>query len=242
MAAEAIKAVADVLIPPLCLGCHEPLGIHHALCAKCWSEIDFIRAPLCDRLGIPMPFDTGGSLISADAAANPPRYDRARVVARFDGPMRNLVHDFKFRDQQNARSLFGRWLAEAGRELVEEADLVVPVPLNRLRLFTRRYNQAALLGQELAQVCGLAYEPLILVRTRRTAPQVGLTRRERQKNVRGAFAVPPKRRKLVEARNILLVDDVITTGATADAAARCLKKAGAARVDVLLLARAVDAN
>ena len=242
IAARAIGAIADILIPPMCLACHEPLGVHHALCARCWCEIDFIRPPLCDRLGIPMPFDTGGTLISPEAAANPPRYDRARAVARFEGPMRNLVHDFKFRDQQNAQSLFGRWLAEAGRDVIPEANLVVPVPLNRLRLFTRRYNQAALLAEELAQLCGLAFEPLMLARTRRTIPQIGLSRRQRQKNVRGAFAVPARKQKLVAGRNILLVDDVITTGSTVDAAARCLKKAGAARVDVLALALAVGTN
>ena len=111
---RAAAAIADVLVPPLCLSCHERLSTHDALCPACWSGIDFIRAPLCDRLGLPMPYDTGGRMVSAAAAADPPAYDRARAVARFEGVMRTLVHDLKFHDRHDARRLFGRWLAGAG--------------------------------------------------------------------------------------------------------------------------------
>jgi ComF family protein len=232
--------VLDALLPPLCVACHEPIARHHALCPSCWSRIDFIRPPLCDLLGLPMPFDTGGTMISAAAAARPPRYDRARAVARFAGPMRELVHDLKFRDRHDARALFGRWLKEAGRELLAGAEVTVPVPLARTRLLARRYNQAAILARELAHVSGLDYAPLALVRTRHTAPQVGLSRSERRRNVAGAFSVPERERPSIRGRNVLLVDDVITTGATANAAAGALKRAGARRVDVLALAMVAD--
>lgn len=238
--ARGLGSLADALIPPLCLSCHEPLGVHHALCPRCWPGIDFIRDPLCDRLGIPMPFDTGGVMISAAAAARPPKYARARAVARFDGLMRDLVHDLKFRDRHNARSLFGRWLVDAGRDLLRDADAVVPVPLARLRLLARKYNQAALLSGEICRQTGLMHAPLALVRTRRTGPQVGLSRRERRANVQGAFAVPAGWRGSIAGRRIVLVDDVITTGATVNAAAAALLKAGAARVDVLALAMVTD--
>jgi len=239
---RALGAIADVLVPPLCLACHGRLSTHDALCPGCWSGIDFIRAPLCDRLGLPMPYDTGAPMISAAAAADPPAYARARAVARFDGVMRTLVHDLKFHDRHDARRLFGRWLAEAGAELLADADLLVPVPLTRTRLLSRRFNQSAILAHEVACVANVRAEPLALQRVRTTQPQVGLSREERRRNVAGAFAVVPGRKAGIAGAKIVLVDDVITTGATADACARCLKRAGAARVDVLALALVAQAH
>jgi ComF family protein len=150
--------------------------------------------------------------------------------------MRTLVHQLKYADRHDARTLFGRWLVEAGRELVPGVDVIVPVPLSRLRLLLRHFNQAAVLALELSRQTGLPMDPLVLRRTRSTQSQVGMTRDQRRRNVAGAFAVPRHRRPAVEGRNVLLVDDVVTTGATADACARALKRAGAARVDVLALA------
>ena len=233
--------IADLVMPPLCLTCHAPLTSHHSLCPICWSRIDFIREPLCDRLGLPMPFDAGGTMVSAAAIADPPEYDRARAVARFDGVMRELVHDLKFRDRHDARRLFRRWLAGAGAELLEDADVIVPVPLTRWRLLGRRFNQAAILADEIAREMGVRMEPLALLRTRRTRPQVGLTRAQRRKNVSGAFGVAPGYADGISGAKVVLVDDVITTGATARACARALKRAGAARVDVLALAMVTDA-
>jgi ComF family protein len=240
--AAALARIADFVMPPVCLGCHAHLGGLDALCPKCWSGITFIRPPLCDRLGTPMPYDTGGVMISAAANAAPPSFDRARAVANFDGLMRDLVHDLKFNDRHDLRRLLCRWLLEAGREVLAGADMVVPVPLGRWRLFQRGFNQAALLAQDVSQKTSAIYAPMVLVRTRKTRPQVGLTRLERQKNVRGAFAVPDARKNAVAGRNIVLIDDVITTGATIGACARALKRAGAARVDVLSLALVTDAG
>lgn len=238
---RALGAVADVLVPPLCLSCHRRLATHDALCPSCWKEIGFIRAPLCDRLGLPLPYDTGAPMISAAAAANPPAYDRARAVARFEGVMRTLVHHLKFHDRHDARRLFGRWLAEAGAELLTDADLIVPVPLTRRRLLTRRFNQSALLAHEVARIARVRVEPLALLRVRQTKAQVGLSREQRRQNVSGAFAVAPSRKGAISGAKIVLIDDVITTGATAEACARTLKRAGAARVDVLALALVADA-
>jgi ComF family protein len=237
---SAAAVVVDLVVPPLCVACHRPVSSHDAVCAGCWSDIDFIRAPLCDRLGIPLPFDIGGTMVSAAAAADPPDYERARAVARFDGVMRELVHDFKFRDRHDARRLFGRWLAEAGVTLLADADLVMPVPLTRRRLVTRRFNQAAMLAQEVARLTGRRYEPLALQRIKRTHPQVGLSRQQRRENVAGAFAVAAAGKPVLAGAKVVLLDDVITTGATARACARALKRAGAARVEVLALAMVTD--
>ncbi len=239
----ALHSVGSWIVPAVCVSCRAALSRHDALCAPCWGRIAFIRHPLCDRLGVPLPFGGGGGpIVSAAAAADPPTYARARAVAVFerDGVLQQLVHGFKYQDRHEARRLFGRWLVEAGRELFADTNLIVPVPLSRRRLLWRRFNQSALLAQEVSRATGLPWSPNAFVRTRATIQQVGLTREQRRLNVRNAFAVPSRRRSVVEGRNLLLIDDVITTGATIEAAARSLVAAGANRVDVLALGLVTD--
>ena len=226
----------DILVPPVCMNCQAALSDHHALCAVCWRDVAFIHSPICDRLGIPLPFDTGGISVSAAALADPPDYDRARVAAHFAGTARLLVHGFKYSDRQEVRVLLGSWLLAAGHELLDDTHLVIPVPMSRRRLFWRRFNQAAILAHEIGRRSGLPVATSVLRRRRATRPQVGLTRAQRRDNMEGAFAVVKRRRGLIEGQNILLIDDVITTGATVNACARSLKRAGAARVDVLAVA------
>ena len=211
---------------------------HNTLCAACWSGVDFIRPPVCDRLGLPLPFATGDVSLSASAMAAPPVYDRARAVAPYSGLMRRLIHDLKFHDRDDLTVLLGGWLTETGKDLLVEADLIVPVPLSRSRLLRRRFNQAARLGADVSVRTGITMDPLSLVRVRATASQVGLSRTQREENVRGAFAVREARRDRIDGRRIVLLDDVITTGATVAAATRALRRAGAERVDVLALAMA----
>lgn len=240
---RGLRAAADAIVPAVCLGCQRRVAAHDALCPGCWTRITFIRPPLCDRLGIPMSFGGSGErLISAAAAADPPVFDRARAVAVYEheGVLRRLIHGFKFADRHDARRLFGRWLADAGSELLADAHLIVPVPLTRWRLIRRQFNQAALLADELSRLSGVPADPLVLIKRRSTRPQVGLTRDQRQDNVRGAFSVASRRRRLVEGRKVLLIDDVMTTGATVTAATRALRDAGAARVDVLALGLVIE--
>lgn len=236
----ALGAIADLIVPPCCLACRAPQSSHHVLCGRCWRRVQFIRAPLCDVTGIPLPYDTGERVVSALALANPPAYDRARAVAHFSGSMRTLVHHFKYADRHDARQLFGRWLTEAGRDLLPGIDVIVPVPTSRLRLLLRRFNQSAVLAQELARQTGIPFDPHLLIRARSTPRQVGLTRDQRRRNVAGAFRIAAGRLRDLNGRNILLIDDVITTGATVNACARALKRAGAQRVDVLALGLVTD--
>lgn len=230
----------DIVLPPLCLSCDAPLADHDALCPACWRQIRFIRAPLCDHLGIPLAYDTGAPMLSAAAIANPPVYDRARAVAAFDGPMRKLIHDLKFHDSHNARRLFGRWLTDAGQDLIRDAQIIVPIPLSRRRLLWRRFNQAQFLASEVGRRSDLAVAPFALVRSRNTKSQVDLTRAERKSNIAGAFRVTPHGQAIVAGKAVLLIDDVVTTGATVSEAAKVLKAKGAARVDVLSLALVCD--
>lgn len=237
---KAPVKLADFVLPPLCLVCRSSVMGYAGLCSQCWSKIDFIEPPRCDRLGIPLPFPSDETVVSAAALADPPVYDRARAVARYDGVMRELIHALKYGDRHEGVALFSKWMVHAGADILEDADILIPVPLARLRLWSRRFNQSALLARGVACSAGLIDDPSSLERTRRTVSQVGLSMDQRKKNVAGAFGVPDRKRAVIEGKNVLLIDDVITTGATVDACARALKRAGAVRVDVLALARVVD--
>ncbi|MEL7542991.1 MAG: ComF family protein [Pseudomonadota bacterium] len=236
---EAARQTADFLVPPVCISCRTPLTRHHALCPSCWINVDFVRAPICDVLGTPLPFATGRLTVSAAALAAPPVYDRARSVAHHTDVMRRLIHGLKYGDRTDGVATFGKWLAIAAQDFADETDLIIPVPLNRWRLWSRRFNQAALLAHALARETGWPIDTRALDRVRRTRSQVGLTANQRRTNVSGAFRVPPRARNTIRGSSVLLVDDVLTTGATLNAAARTLKTAGAARVNVVTLARVV---
>jgi len=234
-----VASLADLLLPPVCVACHTRIEGHGLLCGDCWSRIDFIAPPVCARLGVPLPYDTGEPCLSAAAIADPPVYDRARAVARYFSTMRELIQGFKYGDRHEGLALFGRWMAAAGSELIAGADLIVPVPLYRSRLWSRRFNQSAMLAKRVGRLAGVPVDCFLLARVKRTPSQVGLTAAQRRRNVAGAFQVTCARAH-IQGKRIIVVDDVITTGATADACARTLKRAGAARVDVLALARAVE--
>jgi ComF family protein len=227
-----------VALPQLCAACREPVG-GEGLCAACWSKLSFIAPPYCERLGIPFPFDPGPGLLSMEAIADPPAYNRARAAVRFDEIARTLVHALKYGDRLDLAPMMGRWMANAGRELTREADLLVPVPLHWRRQWARRFNQSALLAEVVAKANGVRVSHGALKRVKATAQQVGLGRSERALNVQGAFGVRPEARIEVAGRRLVLVDDVLTSGATIEACTRALMRAGAAGVDVLVFARVV---
>jgi ComF family protein len=235
-----LRRLADFLLPPVCISCRTRIGSHGLLCGACFARIDFIAPPLCDRLGVPLPFEAGEKLLSAAAIASPPVYDRARAAAHYSDTMRELIQSFKYRDRHEGLPLFARWLKKAGAELLADADLILPVPLYATRLWRRRFNQSAMLAVALGRLSALPVDCFVLKRVRRTASQVGLTADQRRRNVSGAFRVDKDKAPQVKGKKLLVVDDVITTGATAEACARVLKRAGAARVDVLALARVVE--
>ncbi len=239
-AAGPVRYAVDLMLPPVCLSCHEPLAAHAALCAACWQRIDFIREPLCDRLGLPLPYGTDEVTLSSAALRRTPDYDRARAVARFDGVMRELIHRLKYSDRHELLDLFAPMMRGAGHELLASADCLAPVPLHRWRLWHRRFNQAAMLAGRLGRATGLPVEHGALRRVKRTVSQVNLSWDERRRNVGAAFAVPPQQAARIAGRRVLLIDDVITTGSTVEACARMLKAAGARQVDVLALALVAD--
>lgn len=236
---NGLRGAVGVVYPPSCIACQAATGEAQALCPACWGGIGFIERPYCERLGTPFAVDLGEGLVSPAAIVDPPVFARARAVCRFDGTARELVHRLKYGDRTDLALTLGRMMAQAGRELLPDAGVIVPVPLHRTRLWSRRFNQAAALAQIVARQSEVPLAPLALARVKRTRQQVGLTRAQRADNLQGAFRVLPNARPQIEGRRVLLVDDVLTTGSTANAASRALLRAGASAVDILTFARVV---
>lgn len=238
---QAARLVLDIALPTLCVACREPVaGV--GVCAECWAKLSFIAPPFCPRLGIPFVYDPGPGLLSMEAIADPPAYARARAVVRYDEVARTLVHALKYHDRTDLAPAMGRWMARAGEELLGEADALVPVPLHWRRGWSRRYNQAGALARAIQRQSGVAVARDVLRRIRPTQQQIGLSRSQRARNVQGAFQVSPEKAHEIQGRRVVLIDDVLTSGATTDACARALLRARAAQVDVLVFARVVDTH
>ena len=235
-----LRFTLNVAMPPLCPACRT-LVDSTGLCAECWGKLAFIAPPYCPRLGIPFVYDPGPGILSMQAIANPPAYSRARAAVRYDDVGRQLVLAFKYGDRLDLAPMLGGWMARAGRELLDDASALVPVPLHWRRLWTRRFNQSAALAEAVSKVSGVPVAYTVLKRVKATVQQVGLSHAERSTNVQGAFRVPAEAKGEVSGRRFILVDDVLTSGATVDACARALLRAGARQVDVLVFARVVDA-
>ena len=229
------RRLLDLVLPPLDLDgapAQSP-----GLPAKGWGDITFIADPVCDGCGAPQEYDLGEGVRCLACSGAKNAWNRARAACLYDEHSRELILRLKHGDQTDLSHLFARWLNRAGHDLIAQADVIVPVPLHRWRLLRRRYNQAAEIARPLARMAGLAHLPDTLVRKRPTASQGGRNAGGRRQNVAGAFAVPPGRARHVAGKAVLLIDDVLTTGATANACARALKAAGAKSVDVLVVAK-----
>lgn len=240
-AGALLRRALDAVLPPLCLSCGAVVAEPGSLCPECWATMDFLAPPLCHACGHPFDVDisSGGPLLCPHCLAKAPPWRRARAVLRYDDASKPLILRFKHADRLEGAAAFARWMARAGAELLAEAEVIVPVPLHRWRLLARRYNQAAVLALALGRHSGVAVAPDALVRLRRTLSQGHMDRSQRRRNVTGAFAVPDRRRAAIAGCRVLLVDDVLTTGATTGECSRVLLKAGAASVDVLTLGRVV---
>ncbi|WP_348930253.1 ComF family protein [Aquabacter sp. CN5-332] len=238
------RGALDLVLPPTCISCGAIVRDAGGLCGGCWGRLVFVERPFCDRLGSPFayppPQRDEGPAISAEALNDPPAFDRARAAVVFGDVSRDLVHRLKYGDRLDLAAAMARLMVRAGADLLSEADLIVPVPLHAFRLWRRRFNQAALLSRCISRSSGVIHRSDLLRRVRATPSQVALSRAERRANVSGAFKVTHYANAVLQDRRILLVDDVLTTGATLDACARVLRRAGAKGVDTLTFARVVE--
>lgn len=234
---------ADLLLPPLAHDSPEAVA-EAGLTPGIWSRIHFLDDPVCDGCGAGLEL-TPGPLSDERCAAcltQPYSFDRARAACVYDAASRDPILALKHADQQTFAPLFAQWISRAASDLIDQADVIVPVPLHRWRLLGRRFNQAAEIARPLARLRHREYLPDALIRTRHTPSQGGRSQRGRRDNVRQVFAVTPIGQQRLRGRQVLLVDDVLTTGATADAASRALLNAGARRVDLAVVARVREAR
>ncbi len=241
---RAARAALDAVLPPQCLSCASVTDAPGTLCAACWSKITWLGAPLCACCGAPFEFDpqpgaNRSELICGACLRVRPAFARARAVFRYDDAGRGLILAFKHGDRLHGAPAYGRWLARAGAELLASADYVAPVPLHWTRLAWRRYNQAAILAKEAARRARRPCIPDLLTRIRRTQQQGEMGRAARRRNVRRAFELTRRYAADIRGKSVVLVDDVLTTGATAEECARVLLDNEAAAVDLLTLARVV---
>ncbi len=234
------EKLVDFLTPPLCLSCQAPVTSGASLCLECWQKLHFVDEPVCDVMGTPFAYDEGEGAVSPAAIADPPSWDKARAAVLFNDASSHLVHLLKYNDVQEAGLAMAQMMLGAGRNLLPTTDVILPVPLHHKRLWQRRFNQAAYLTKCIGATSGKNWAHNVLLRVEATTSQVGLDAKERHKNVRRAFDVPPEKRPIIEGKSVLLIDDVRTTGATANACAETLKKAGAAQVNLLTFALVLE--
>lgn len=241
--AMALKWVSsqalDAVLPPRCLSCGDLVPDPGRLCAPCWSQLQFITAPACSHCGEPFELPVAGLRRCGACIGRPPVYDQARAALVYDDFARRLIVGFKHHDRTEYVPLLARWLVHAGHDMLAEADVILPVPLHRWRLWRRRFNQSALLARALGQLSDRPVALNLLHRVRATPSQAQLNARQRRRNVRAAFQVASGQAVPLAGQRVVLVDDVMTTGATAEACARALRRAGVAWVGVVTVARVV---
>ncbi len=242
-----VAKILDMLLPPRCFACGEDVQDHGGQCVACWSKIDFISHPLCTCCGVPFDYvsnqeEGAAGLICGDCALTKNAFDQARAVFLYDDHSKKMILSFKHGDRHEGVPAFANWLWGAAKIWQDEIDIIMPVPLHWRRLFKRRFNQAAEMAHAVGKVTGLEVDATSLKRHKPTRSQFGLGARQRQKNVKSAFSINEKGKVGVKGKTILLVDDVMTTGATLNACAKALKKAGVVKVYAVSLARVVNSS
>ena len=236
---ELSKTFVNTIFPSRCLSCHELISEHGALCIKCWKSINFISTPICYKCGVPFEYNIGEQALCGRCMVQKPIYTEARAIFKYDENSKQQILALKYFDKTQLAPVFAKWLARISHDYKDKAHFIIPVPLHYFRLVYRRYNQASLLAKFLAKHIEIPIFYDALVRVKKTPTQYGLTRKQRDENMRGAFKVKPKHYQQLKGKSVILVDDVLTTGATLDACSRALHDAGVVDIFVVTLAHTV---
>ncbi|MCK8484397.1 ComF family protein [Aliiroseovarius sp. S2029] len=238
MEGRKMQSALGVLYPPQCVSCAAPTESDFALCGACWRDTPFIEGLVCDLCGDPLPGEDDGAPAQCDACLATPRpWHQGRAALRYSANARRLVLALKHGDRPELARAAAPWLARAATPLIAADTVIVPMPIHWSRLFRRRYNQSVELGRALARFLHLDHTPDALVRPKRTRAHDGMDVEARFANMQGAIRPHPKRGAALAGRSVLLLDDVMTSGASFDAATRACFAAGADHVNVLALAR-----
>ena len=234
---RATRRIIEFALPPRCPGCGLVVEDEHQFCLQCWQSLNFLGEPCCARCALPFDYDAGEAAECGSCISDPPSFDRLRAAVAYADIPRTVALKLKY----SGRPGVAGTLAHFMRRHLDEADgaILVPVPLHRWRIWKRGYNQSALIATALSRRSGIPADLFLLERIKATPPLKGLGRQERAQAVRGAFRISAAAKQRVKGRTIILVDDVYTSGATANACAKVLKRAGADRVNILCWARVV---
>jgi ComF family protein len=237
--ATILKQGLDTILPPRCVVTGEMVQQQGMIAASAWAKLDFIHQPMCETCGFPFEFQVDAGSLCTSCLSDPPVFTQARMALKYNDASRSMILGFKHADQTHAVKAFTPWMMKAGAPFLPQADLLAPVPLHHWRLVSRRYNQAALIAQDISRHCAVPSCLDLLQRVRATPSQGYLKAAERHKNVKNAFALNPKYKDAIKGKKIVLIDDVYTTGATIKECTKVLLKQGAGAVYVLTLARVI---
>jgi len=235
--AKLLESVIDTILPPRCAGSGDIVEIQGAVSPNFWDKLQFIEKPFCKRCAIPFNFESDENAICPHCLAEDPFYDESRAAVVYNDASRRIILNFKFNDKTHYVHTFVPWMLRAGKELIDKSDYIIPVPLHPKKLRMRKFNQSALLAHEISKKTGVKYIPEGLIRIKNTTPQKGLNKKQRLENISGAFAIADDYLDAFANKNILIIDDIFTTGATLNECARILKNAGALNVYILTIAR-----
>jgi ComF family protein len=237
MIGKALLKLVDTVYPPSCIACKAETSTVSGLCGTCWAETGFIGGLTCRSCGIPLAGDAADDAYCDSCLQAPPAFQNGRAALLYEGCGRKLVLALKHGDRQDTAKPMAQWMAKAGKDLLDKCDLIAPVPLHWRRLLKRRYNQSSELARHLAKLSGRPFVPDLIIRHRATPSQDGLDRAARFANQVAAFKINPRYTAMTKGKRIVLVDDVMTTGATLSSCADTCLGAGAQQVDVMVLAR-----
>jgi len=233
-----LQSAIQFLFPPRCLSCGSETASEFGVCGSCWRDLPIISGQVCDACGTPLPGQNMGEDVFCDTCMAEPRpWVKGRAALTYEGTAKRLILGLKYGDRTDLARPMARWMVDKSRALLLDQMVVVPVPLHWRRLLSRRFNQAALLAEQVADLSNLTVCPDLLKRSRATVFQEKMTTEQRFENQRNAFEIPPSRRDIIAEKPVLLIDDVMTSGATLGACAEECYKSGAKQVNILVLAR-----